>query len=794
MDNNSRRLFLKTVGLAVGSVGIAGANVSNTSKAVTKQNSQMTDITGNLPNELNDSNWGTFQFDAGNTGHNPNARAVRETPWIGWTEYLGHANSPELSAPAIVDGVAYLAADDGKAIAYDVEEHEVLWQNTYTDRFGTFDAAPTVTDGKMYISYWWKVFALDTETGALLWTFENPAYDPPADECDAPELGTSSTTVVDGTVYVKMRIDGQGYAYAFSAVNGDVKWSAEISGDGDKAAVTADEIPAVADDTAYFVDRGTVYAFDTTDGTKQWDVSVHTGSRATEPVLEAPTVVDGTVYLTSNYQDESGDHGDSRSFLTALSAADGSSQWQHELNGNIHLTSPVFSDDSVYVGEGELLWAFDGKNGNVRWKSSESDELRYTNVAELSVAGSTVYYPRKVKDEDVQEVAAFNAGDGSLQWQVPLRTDGNAPTGCALVDDTAYVAGDAGFLYTITGLAENWRQMPELDNGETFEVIISDDTSVYVATNSELFAFERTSGTEQWRVPFDSDDTIFRHVWATVTNGTVYCTVGGDGGSSINFAYAFDAASGTKRWEKQVEDGTGVPVVVNNVVYFGSQSSLYGSAYVFAVNADNGNILWNTEIDSDDPSDSVRVNGAVTVQDGLVYAPSSEGAYAFEADDGNEKWMYDGETSAVAANDETVFVTNEGLTALNSADGTEAWSTDVGGEFLSSVNDTLFVVNKDDIGDTERLFALDNTNGTERWSFDTNVEYGNYDRDATLTNPTIVDDTVYVGSDDRRVYVLDADGGETLQRFELFGNPQAAPAVRNDTVYVVTEGRVYSFV
>lgn len=810
MSKDTRRTFLKTVGLAAGVAGVAGATATDTPGTMTKQTSQAADTETNASTELQSSDWATFQFDARNTGYNPDAREVGETPWIEWSESLSDELASEISTPTIVDGVAYLASEYGRAAAFDLEERKFLWQNEYTDRSTHTDEAPTVADGTMYISYGWQVFALDTETGELVWTFENPEAGSPANGCDAPKLGASSTTVSDGTVFLKMRIETQAYGFALSADTGELQWSVEMSGGDVEYAAnyggqmdTADHVPAVGDGVVYFTEGGTVYAFDVVDGTLLWNAPVHVGSDVYGPEPNAPAVVDGTVYVTMNYRDDSGSHPDRRTFVTALSADDGRTRWQHELAGDIHLTSPVVADETVYVGETQAVWALATDDGSVRWKGSETDEFRYTTVAELSVSGSTVYYPREVDDEDSQEIAAFDTRDGSLKWQVPLRASVNAPTGCALVGETVYVVDDIGVLYAISGPTEatNWRRTLDFGSSESFRTASTDDTSVYAATNSTLRAFDREEGTERWSISLgENENDTFRHVWTTVADGTVYCSLGGDGGSSYNFVYAIDDATGTTRWHEKAPEGTGKPVVVDDVVYVGTESSLYGRAYVTAYDADDGSIRWSSEFDSDDPSISVEMTGPVAVQDETAYAATTEGTYALDATDGSEKWTDDRDAEAVAANDETVFIVGGGsvgdrnVVALDPADGTENWSSNHDGETLTLADDTLYVVSGGP-SDAQKLFALDTADGSERWTFDTKYTYPTYgyDYQATLTEPTVEDGTVYIASDDRRVYALDADDGDTHQRFELFGDARDTPALHDDTVYTVDENRVYSF-
>jgi len=79
----------------------------------------------------------------------------------------------------------------------------------------------------------------------------------------------------------------------------------------------------------------------------------------------------------------------------------------------------------------------------------------------------------------------------------------------------------------------------------------------------------------------------------------------------------------------------------------------------------------------------------------------------------------------------------------------------------------------------------------ERWRFET--------FDGDVYSPAVVDGTVYFGSDDDRVYALDAQNGTEQWSFFAGANVRSSPAVVNGTVYIgsgdfssTTDGTVYA--
>ncbi|WP_251344429.1 PQQ-binding-like beta-propeller repeat protein [Haloplanus halophilus] len=75
--------------------------------------------------------------------------------------------------------------------------------------------------------------------------------------------------------------------------------------------------------------------------------------------------------------------------------------------------------------------------------------------------------------------------------------------------------------------------------------------------------------------------------------------------------------------------------------------------------------------------------------------------------------------------------------------------------------------------------------GRETWTFSTDG--------AVQSSPTVVDDMVYVGSDDNHLYALDASDGTKQWRFNTGGAIYSSPAVSESTVYIASEtGTVFA--
>lgn len=107
------------------------------------------------------------------------------------------------------------------------------------------------------------------------------------------------------------------------------------------------------------------------------------------------------------------------------------------------------------------------------------------------------------------------------------------------------------------------------------------------------------------------------------------------------------------------------------------------------------------------------------------------------------------------------------------------WSFDTGSPIESS---PVVVGNRVYIGsENGKVYSLDASTGAEIWNFTTNNEV-----DST---PTVVDGVVYVGSADRKLYALDANTGSELWNYpfpSFFAQIVSSPALAHDKIFFGT--------
>jgi len=179
---------------------------------------------------------------------------------------------------------------------------------------------------------------------------------------------------------------------------------------------------------------------------------------------------------------------------------------------------------------------------------------------------------------------------------------------------------------------------------------------------------------------------------------------------------------------------TSSPTVVDDTVFVGSND-----ATLYALDADSGEQRWTFET-------AGKVESSPTVADGTVFVGGWESFYALDADSGDTEWTLDASVvSSPTVADGTVFVTGAGgsIYALAAATGDRRWAF----ETKSSLHSSPTVAGEVVIFESLRnVYALDVATGAQQWAF----------ASGGRSSPTVVDGTVFVGSDDTNVYALRA--------------------------------------
>jgi outer membrane protein assembly factor BamB len=369
----------------------------------------------------------------------------------------------------------------------------------------------------------------------------------------------SSAAVLADTVYVGSNDHN---LYAIDRTAGTVKWKFETG-----SRVTSS--PAVASGMVYFGSNdGFFYAVDAASGKVKWKFQAAGEHRFTakhihgaQPVseslpdpfdfyLSSPVVANGVVFFGS---------GDGH--IYALGAGSGNLKWKFAAGDVVH-ASPALAGNTLFVGSWDsYLYALDAASGKEKWrfKTGEDHDIHNQQGFQASpvVADGVVYVG--CRDSNFY---AIDAASGEKKWV--FNNKGSWVIGSAAVKDgkVYFATSDTGLLYGVD--AHSGAQLFSFDNKHwpMFSSPAIAGSTLYVGTHEgKLIAFDLASQKPLW--VFQTDGSI--------TNGATYTKPDGAPKYDAAFGDDFydDIVSGV---QKMMSVGAilSSPVVVDNVVYFGS--------------------------------------------------------------------------------------------------------------------------------------------------------------------------------------------------------------------------------
>lgn len=259
-------------------------------------------------------------------------------------------------------------------------------------------SSPAVADGVIYFASGRSLYAINAETGSMRWRY-------PAEEYMTAVV-KSSPLVGEDLVYFG---GGDGKLYAVTKDTGLLAWSFATKGIMNSSPVLADGVLYVGSSD----DR--LYALDARTGEPKWPG----GYVTRDDVASAPAVVDGLVYFYS-----------SDMTLYAANAVGGQTKWRTRTAAWSRNANPVVSENTVYLGAGNVLQAFQAKSGRLKWGIKLSSEITTTPA----VAYGMVYVA--CKDGRLYAVT----GAGKLKWkEAPLI--GTQAYGSPIVAGNAVIVG-----------------------------------------------------------------------------------------------------------------------------------------------------------------------------------------------------------------------------------------------------------------------------------------------------------------------------------------------------------------
>jgi len=383
----------------------------------------------NDPGRESATGWTSFRGDPNNTGYLGDEPRVGPEPTVKWTFEAG---GDFWGSPIVADGTVYTGNADGQLYAIDAETGTKEWQFRADGRIET---TPAYAAGTVYVgSYDRHVYALAADTGEKRW------------ELATDGLIRGSPKVVGGTLYIgvgchnlacKWYADDpseNGWVYSVDTSTGEPNWIVEI---GDEVVSS----PAIDEETVYIGSSDSnLYALDRSNGDERWRYG--TWGR----VWASPTLVAGTVYVS-----------DWNAKVYAVDATTGTEEWTYDTFGSYITGSTAVDEETVYVGatpgnappettrSNAEVFALDRTDGEEQWTYT-TDALE-TGSSPVVTEDAVYIGGHSQVDEDGTGVYALTT-DGDERWFFEVRERG-VGVSPALLDGVLYFGGADDHLYAL---------------------------------------------------------------------------------------------------------------------------------------------------------------------------------------------------------------------------------------------------------------------------------------------------------------------------------------------------------
>ena len=365
-----------------------------------------------------------------------------------WQYDTGNPGELVIVSPTAADGVVYAGSYDDRVYALDAETGELLW--SFKAENGL---SPLPLAGGGVVLF--RGHALDAYTGELLW------------RDDSVRSGSNNAAVLsDGTVYIPTEPRDNGFSVrAVDAKTGEPLWETDVP----RSPVLPLLFPLTASGgNVYVSDEFQVHALDSTTGRLVWSFD------AGEIVQDPPTGSNGVVYLRSY------------SAAYALDESTGEQLWSYEAE-YAGLGRPPYIVDGVWPLLAELggLRALDAATGQPLWSFEEDFALFVSGVASGMVF--------------VTGIEAFHALDSATGDEIWSLGDGWGVGEVTEVDGVVYANSLTGYLHTFDARTGEpiWSVEIGYHLGGTKDPYLVSGGVVYVAyqlADSGVFAFAAPVG------------------------------------------------------------------------------------------------------------------------------------------------------------------------------------------------------------------------------------------------------------------------------------------------------------
>ncbi len=374
-----------------------------------------------------------------------------------------------------------------------------------------------------------------------------------------------------------------------------------------------------------------------------------------------------------------------------------------------------------------------------------------------ATAGTTYFFQidgKEISSTTPPPNGAFRLTLNDSLWQVPA--GGSITSAPAVGPDRGVYVGSTDFNFLgVNG--DGSRRWPAITIGgqlDTTAATLSPDGTLYFGAgplstgDGKLYAYNSTTGEKKWEIIVGAGSNA-SNATSLAADGTIYLHTN----EGRLFAYADDGATARLKWSFAIP-GTSyasATIAADGTIYLGSDDDATGHL-LYALNPD-GTRKWTFR-----PDNAIYTAVALDAAGNLYFGTLSSGRLYSVTSAGVLRWIYSGaalgtsSSPALSPDGGTVYfgAYDSKFYAVNTATGTVRWTFPLGKEVRASspavdANGTVY------IGCYDGLVYAINPDGTLKRTWAT--------ADIIRSSPAIAGTTLYVGSNDHKLYAFDIGAG-----------------------------------
>lgn len=540
---------------------------------------------------------------------------------VAWTADL---DTPLRTTPTVVDGMVYIAGEDGSLSAFDAATGERKWRRrtrAEQPRAYRLFSRPVVADG---------LLAVGAADGTL--RIHDAATGRERHRVEMADWVRAAPVIREGRVYAAT-VDGQ--VAAVNARTGRVLWQSEPATHGILGDLTAGEHGLL-----FNASDLSIASIDYETGDMRWEhellrhADTPQGSVRADRVAagsefqSSPTVLDGIVYA-----------GGPDRFIHAFDTETGERVWRHELSASVS-GSPTTYRGKVCAGQqggADEFRCVDAKTGRPVWEA----DMGWVWVG--AGADNGKLFVGTVEGD----IAALDAGDGEELWR--HRTNGGIYPHPVTDGTHVYTGSWDGYYYKLdqeTGRAEWAFATPGQDyrrggGPDSAGGVVRDGEFIARSYPAHQVALDVETGLPNWMwnplrgvvpgvepirgaPPPPADGSFRKNYLMNATVGVGHGKIFTSGVQTLSPTvdaemWALDDETGERVWTYPYAGGWSATVVMDDRVCLGSSSEPFMSC----VSPEDGSVIWRTRVGDIFEESVPAVSGDkmyVVNGDGYLYA------------------------------------------------------------------------------------------------------------------------------------------------------------------------------